>query len=207
MLVIGAKGHAKEILDILIYNEYTLEEIYFFDDISIDLPNKLFNRFPIIRTLPEVTHYLSFNPSCILGIGGVYARKMLYHKMTELGGKVETIIAQSSKIGKFNVEIAGGVNIMHQTVISSSVSIGIGSIINAASTIHHDVTVGAFCEISPNATITGNVEIGNNTYVGTGAIILPRIKIGDNVIVGAGAVVTKDVPSNNKVVGVPAKLI
>lgn len=38
-------------------------------------------------------------------------------------------------------------------------------------------------------------------------IIMPNVTIGDNVIVGAGAVETKDIPSNNIVAGIPAKVI
>lgn len=36
---------------------------------------------------------------------------------------------------------------------------------------------------------------------------MPNVTIGDNVIVGAGTVETKDIPSNNIVAGIPAKVI
>ncbi|MDL2246939.1 class I tRNA ligase family protein [Methanobrevibacter sp. OttesenSCG-928-K11] len=51
------------------------------------------------------------------------------------------------------------------------------------------------------------IIIKNGAWIGTAATILPGVTIGENSIVAAGAVVTKDVPSNSKVAGVPAKII
>jgi len=51
------------------------------------------------------------------------------------------------------------------------------------------------------------IKIGNNVFIGNYAIIMPGITIGNDVVVAAGAVVTKDIPSNNIVAGVPAKII
>jgi serine O-acetyltransferase len=49
--------------------------------------------------------------------------------------------------------------------------------------------------------------IGKNCFIGARSMVLGDINVGDNVKVGAGAVVINDVPSNNTVVGVPAKLV
>lgn len=51
----------------------------------------------------------------------------------------------------------------------------------------------------------GVLKIGDNVLLGTGAKILGNLIIGNNVKIGANAVVTKDVPSNQIAVGVPAK--
>ena len=51
------------------------------------------------------------------------------------------------------------------------------------------------------------VCIGSNVWVGGGALILPGVTIGDNAIIGAGSVVTKDVASDETVVGNPARRI
>ena len=50
MLVIGAKGFAKELLSI-IYQNNSDERICFYDDISSDLPCLLFDKYEIINDL------------------------------------------------------------------------------------------------------------------------------------------------------------
>ncbi|MBD3190502.1 MAG: serine O-acetyltransferase [Candidatus Heimdallarchaeota archaeon] len=70
-------------------------------------------------------------------------------------------------------------------------------------TIYQGVTIGGVklepCKRHPT--------IGNNVIIGAGAKILGAITIGDNVKIGANSVVTKDVPSNEVVVGIPARSI
>ena len=52
MLIIGAKGFAKEILEIL-HLRGELENLYFFDDVNDDVHGKLFGQFPILKTISE----------------------------------------------------------------------------------------------------------------------------------------------------------
>lgn len=79
--------------------------------------------------------------------------------------------------------------------------------------LHKRTVIGENCMIGSNVTIGGksghfNVPIiGRNVYIGTGAKVLGPITIGDNVTIGANAVVIKDVPANNTVAGIPAKVI
>jgi len=62
-------------------------------------------------------------------------------------------------------------------------------------------------------TITANYDgknksqtiIGDNAFIGSDSTLVAPVKIGDKAITGAGAVVTKDVKSEDVVVGVPAK--
>ncbi|SFH07617.1 maltose O-acetyltransferase [Desulfotomaculum arcticum] len=51
------------------------------------------------------------------------------------------------------------------------------------------------------------IVIGKGTWCGGHVVITSGVNIGESVVVAAGAVVTKDVISNKKVAGVPAKEI
>lgn len=207
MLIIGAKGFAKELLETIIQNNPDAE-IVFYDDISQDLPDLLFEKYPIVRTAKEAEVYFKEkNKNFVLGIGSPALRHKFYEKFKKLGGSAATVISPFAKIGKIQNVIQEGVNILTDAIIESNNIIGRGSLIHVKSLVSHDVKVGDFCEISPNANLLGNVKIGDFCRLGTGCVILPKIKLGNNVIVGAGAVVTKDVPNDSMVVGIPAQIV
>jgi len=204
MIVIGAKGHAKEVLELLI-NKFQSQELYFFDNVSKEIPDKFMNKFTIIKSLEKVPHLFESDKRFISGIGNPIARRSVVEKFLSLGGNYQTIISDKALIGSFEVEIGNGCNIMSQVFISNSVSIGQGCLINKGASIHHDVVIGNYCDISPMATILGRVTIGDNVLIGAGAVVLPDIIIGNNTIIGASSVVTKDVNESQVVYGNPAK--
>ncbi len=205
MLVVGAKGFAKELLEVIIQvNSKT--DIVFYDDISRDLPELLFDKYPIYTNEKEAETYLRENDERFaLGIGNPKLRCEFFKKFIALGGKPATVISPFAKIGIHNNSVQEGSNILTNVVIESNNSIGKGCLIHTGSLLSHDVSLGNFCEISPHVNLLGNVIIGDLCSIGTGSIILPKVTIGNNVIVGAGAVVTKDVADNKTVVGIPAK--
>ncbi len=69
-------------------------------------------------------------------------------------------------------------------------------------TVGHDTQAQARLK---KANYADDIRIGTNVWIGGGAIILSGVRIGDGAVVGAGSVVTKDVESNAKVAGNPAK--
>jgi len=207
MIIVGAKGFAKELLQVL-YQRNELDNIVFFDDVNLDLPEKLYNRFKILKTDSEVKLYFeNIDNRFALGVGNPMVRKQLYLKFSSLSGQIVTIISPKTDIGAFNTQIGQGVNIMTGSVIENDVTISDGCLVNLNCTIAHDTTIGKFTELSPGVHVSGNCKIGAFCSIGTGAVVLPKIKIGNNVTVGAGSVVTKNIDDNQIVVGIPARSI
>ncbi len=203
MLIIGAKGFAKEVLEVLFQNN--IQNIFFFDDVNPELTGNLYGKFPKLKSIEEVEiHFTTVSNEFTIGIGNPVLRKKLFDKFTKIGGEFKSTISQKSTIGNFGNSISQGCNIMTGTVITSDIHIERGVIVNLNTTIGHDSVIGEFVELSPGVSISGNCSIGSYTTIGTNATILPKITIGSNVIVAAGAVVTKDVPNNCMVAGIPA---
>lgn len=207
MLIIGAKGFAKELLQLLLDNGEA-ENAVFYDDVNQEMPDTLFGSFPLLKNPEQASEYFSTVDSRFcLGLGNPHLRYKLMQKFRDYGGVLTSVISKKATIASIDVRIGSGSNIMPTALISPSVEIGEGSLIYFQTIITHDCVVGKYAEISPSATLLGRVSIGDFTQVGGGATILSDIKVGNNVIIGAGAVVTKDIPDNAVVAGVPAKVI
>lgn len=207
MIIIGAKGFAKEVLEVL-HQLNDLDNLVFYDDVNFDMPEILYDRFPILKSMSEAQMYFNtIDNRFTIGIGNPILRKKLYDKFTAIGGKFFSTISSSSSIGSYDVEIGIGSNVLSGAIFSNSTKIGMGCIIYYNVIITHDCKVGDFVELSPNVILLGNVEVGSYSHVGSNATILPNIKIGKNVIIGAGALVTKDIPDNCVALGTPAKVI
>lgn len=206
MLIIGAKGLAKEVLEIF-HQRNELENLYFYDDISTDAPGKLYGQFPVLRNKEQVARLFDTDNRFVLGIGKPALRFELYNTFKDAGGELVSAISPLAQIGHYKTSIAAGSIVMAGTIITNDVKIGKACLINPNCTISHDTVIGDFVEISPGVQIAGNCIIGDFCTVGTNATMLPKIKLGNKVTVGAGAVVTKDVPDNKTVVGAPAKVI
>jgi len=205
MVIIGAKGLAKELLVALQWDGKA-RQVYLFDNVNQDIPGILYGRFKVIKNWEDLQHHFSQeSPEFVLGVGGQKARKFCAEKATSLGGKLSSVISKHALIGDFGVSIANGVCILPQAIISADVTIGEGTLINKSAIISHDATIGSYCEISPGARILGRTKVGDCTEIGTNAVILSDVVVGHNCRVGAGAVVSKNVPDGLTVVGIPAK--
>ena len=204
MLIVGAKGFAKEVLEVL-HQLKQLDNLVFYDDVNDDVPAFLYGQFPVLKSKEAAAHYFKTVDSCFtIGIGNPILRKKMALEFQAIGGCFTSTISPLAQIGHYGNIISEGSNIMTGTVITNDVKIGVGTLINLNCTIGHDTTVGKYVEICPNVNISGHCVIDDGVFIGTSATILPKVHIGKNSVVAAGAVVSKDVPANVMVAGIPA---
>lgn len=205
MIIVGAKGFAKELLEVC-HQLGRTDELVFFDNVSTDLPEKLFSQFPILRSEQEVkAHFEKGDSTFALGLGHPILRKQVTELFESWGGELTSLISPKANIGNFGIEIGEGNCVMTGTVITNDVILGEGNLINLNVTIGHDVQIGDYCEICPGVHISGNVTLGDQCFIGTGAVLLPGVKLGERVIVGAGSVVTRNIADGQTVKGIPAR--
>lgn len=207
MLIIGAKGFSKEVLEIC-HSNNDLENLVFYDDVNPNTANRLYEKFTVLKSIEEAKEYfLTVDNRFTLGIGNPSMRKTISEMFKDIGGVLTSTISPKADIGSYGVRIGKGANILDGAKISNDVIIGEAPIIYYDSIITHDVSIGDFAEISPNVKILGRAVIGDFCQLGAGSIILPDISIGNNVTLGAGTVVTKDLPDYCTAVGIPSRII
>lgn len=195
MILLGASGHAKVIIDILEKSGQPIEGLYDTNPELTSLAGK-----PVLQQSE-----LSPRPDqeAIVCIGDNRIRKMVVKGLSMPFG---TAIHASVQLGA-DVNIGGGTVVMAGAVINPSTNIGDHCIINTTASIDHDCEIGNYVHISPNSTLCGGISVGEGTHIGAGATIIPNIKIGKWAVIGAGAVVIADVPDFAVVVGNPARII
>ena len=195
MILIGASGHAKVIIDILEKQEVDVE---FLVDAN---PN--IKELQSYRVLHDSDYESSPSDELIISVGSNSTRKQL---SSEISTKFGWAIHPAAILGD-DVSIGAGTVIMAGVVINSSSSIGNHCIVNTGATVDHDCIINDFVHISPNATLCGSIVLGEGTHIGAGATIIPNLNIGKWVTIGAGAVIIEDVPDFAVIVGNPGKII
>ncbi len=203
MVIAGAGGHGLEVLEVLLKNGVSKNEILFFDE-DPKKSNQFIREIKVVSDLSELIRYFMTSNSFCLGVGNPIFRENLFKLLEQAGGTFKPFLAESSFLSHTAI---GRFDAMAFSFIGPETKIGRGALINTKAHVHHECKVGEFSEIGPGSMLLGNSQAGNRCRIGAGAVLLPGIKIGDDVIVGAGAVVTKNFDSGSKIVGVPARII
>ena len=104
-----------------------------------------------------------------------------------------------------NVEV-GSNNTIDRGSLGNTI-IGENTFLDNQVHIAHNVKIGKNCIITGQVGFAGSSSIGNRVMIGGQAGISGHLNIGDNVQIGGGSGVIKNIPSNSKVMGYPAKNI
>lgn len=196
MILIGASGHAKVILDILLCNGITVEKI-------IDADPAVEEIFGIPVEKEKNEPEISGVREALIAIGNNCIRKNIAESRPFSYARA---VHPSACVSDFS-SVSEGTVVMAKAAINPGAVIGRHCIINTAAVIEHDCLLEDYVHISPNAALAGNVTVGEGTHIGIGAAVIQGITIGKWVTVGAGAVIIKDIPDFATVVGNPGRII
>lgn len=195
--LIGAGGHATVLSDIAKKQKIWINGVF------IDNNAKNITMYPVIDSISNVINYK--NDEFIFAFGNIKVRKELEKNFSLHGIKWFSLI-DSTAIISDDVTIGNGTVIMPGVIINSGAKIGNHAIINSGVIIEHGCEIGNHVHMSPRSVICGNSKIGDGTWIGAGSVIIDGITIGSNSVIGAGSVVVNNIGSNQKVMGVPAKV-
>lgn len=203
VILLGAGGHAKVLLDILL--EQNIEVLGIAEKSGADLPPDLYG-VPVIGTDFDVQQYSPDKVELVNGIGSIGStalRQKVYEKFKRQDYCFTQVIHPGAIISR-RAELGEGVQIMAGAVVNIGARVGENVIINTNASVDHDCVIGAHVHIAPGATLSGGATVGDGSHIGTGASVVQNVEIGANVIVGAGAVVVNNIEAGKTVCGVPA---
>ena len=199
LLIFPFNGNGIEALDCINYEDFDL--VGFVDD---DLQKKSDQYDIYTREILE--KYKEFYLLAVPGSAESYRKRK--EIITSLGikdiGRFITAIHPNASIGR-NVKIGANCLIMAGVVITSNARINNHVCVLPNTVIHHDSVVNDYTLIGSNVVVAGGTTIGESCYIGSGTNIINGIKIGDLSLVGLGSNILKNVTSDAKMVGNPAR--
>ena len=200
LIVIGAGGYAKSVLDSVDYYNYRIKG--FLDEFSAQEEHLghpiLWHSLDEIETPEKYCYFIA--------IGNNERRKIWYDRLHERRLRLINVVDRTAIISPEAI-IGTGCFFGKMSIVNSNSVIENNCIINTKALVEHGCTVHAHANISTNSVINGDVVIGEGSFIGSCSVTIGQKIIGQWSTVGAGAVVTKDVGDGITVAGVPAKII
>ncbi len=207
ILIYGASGHAKMIVDIILKNnKYTI--IGFVD--SYKPLNQDIYGYKIIGNLDTLPNLIKEHNihGIIIGIGDNFTRQKAYHKIEKIAPTLEFVsVIHPSAILAHDIVIPKGVVIMPNAVVNANAKIGEFCILNTKSSLGHDSIMADFSSLASGGIIGGNVQIGICSAVCLRASIIQNITIGDYTVIGAASLVLKSIGDYKQAFGIPINSI
>lgn len=206
VIILGAGGHAKVLIDALLATSAVIAGIV---DPDLTLTGSRILGVPVLGNDDIISDFPPSKVNLVNGLGSIglpVKRQQLFKRLKGLGYDFTTVVHPSAIIAP-DVVLGEGTQVMAGVIIQPGCRIGINSIINTSASIDHDCIIGDHAHIAPGVTMSGGVKVGTCSHIATAATVIQGVSIGEKSLVGAGALVLKDVSPSITVVGVPAKVM
>ncbi|WP_203228771.1 acetyltransferase [Flavobacterium sp. LMO6] len=203
IIIIGAGGHAAELIDYLIYMNHTSvttssqnwEIVGLIDDSEANYHQYQY-RFPYLGTIQA--HQVRNDVGYIMGIANMKYRRTIIEELLQKKAQFISIIHPTALVSP-SAKIGVGCVISHNVSIGPKAVIGDFNLINSRCTIGHDTTIEAYNFLSPQVVTGGFAVLGEENFIGTNGVVLPGITLGNKNTVAAGMIVDKNVTDNTTV--------
>jgi sugar O-acyltransferase (sialic acid O-acetyltransferase NeuD family) len=198
MLIAGAGNLGKHCLDMLLYDECE-ERISFFDD-NPALPEHLYGRYPVLKTVEAVKEFFAAEGhSFIAAVGNNRMREKMVLRMEALGGRLVSLVSSRAYISPL-LALSDSVIVQPGAALAHEICMGRSCTIHANAVIGHDVVMGNYVSVASLSTLIGPCLVGDYTFIGTNVVVHPGLRIGKNCYIGSGVVVREDLPDHGTLV-------
>ena len=205
VVIIGAGGHGKVVLDIL-RAAGQHEAVGFIDSFA----NRAGTSFAGLKIFGPANMLPKLRQQGIRGaivaIGDCRARQMYAKLLVEQGFELANAIHPTASISP-SATVGRNVVVAALAAVSTEARLADSVILNTSCVVDHECELGDAVHVCPGAHLAGRVRVGAGAWIGLGANVIQCMSVGEHATVGAGAVVIQDVPAYATVVGVPARVI
>ena len=206
ILIAGASGHSKMIVDII--NKNSNYKIVGYID-SFKKAGEIIYGYEILGDFEKLNSIIdTYNiKGIIIGIGDNTIRKNIKDKITKIAPNLNFITAiHPNAVLANDIIISEGTVIMAGAIINADAKVGKFCIINSNASLGHESIMEDFSSLSPGVSVGGNVKIGMCTVIGLKAGLKQGVTIGKYSIIGAGSLVLKPVGDYVMAYGVPIRV-
>ncbi len=168
LVILGAGGHAKVVLDAVL-SEGKWEVIGFcVDDIVVG--SKIFDQYKVLDDASLSHKQIDFTTFFVVAVGDNMHRKRLYDNAAL----------------KFSPAV-----IVHATAfVSASASIGKGTVVLAKAVVNAGSYIGENSIVSTGVLIDHDCSIGNNSHLAIGTVVASKVTLPHNFLSDPAAVLT-----------------
>lgn len=205
MVIIGAGGHGRVVLDILQASKHY--HIRGFLDSNKALHGQAVDGVPVLGdvSLLDELHGKGV-AGAIVAIGDNSTRKFYASVVANHGLELVNAIHPTASLAH-TVTIGSNVVIAAGAMVCAHASVSDSAILNTGCIVEHECSIGQAAHICPGVRLAGHVSVGPVAFVGIGAVVIQGLTVGQAAVVGAGSVVLRDVPPYTTCVGQPARVV
>ncbi len=207
VVVFGASGHAKVVLDIL-HRSGSFEIIGLLDNYKPI--GTLCTGHLVVGGLGDLPELRKRHDSlgAVVAIGDNWIRARIVREIQDRCQEIDFVRAvhPSAEIAA-DVEVGAGTVVMAGAIVNPGAKIGEFCILNTRASLDHDSVMDCYSSLGPAATTGGGVKLGAYSNIGIGASVVQEVSIGQHSIIGAGAVVLRAIPDQVVAYGIPARII
>jgi len=211
IILLGASGGCVDILDAIFdINGASRNDKYdvvgFLDDRK-DLLGKTILGAEVLGPFSSISNY----PDChfVTGIGSpenYWRREKIIQSLNVEMERFVTLIHPTASISS-SATIGRGSVIFQNVTITTNVKIGTQVLILPNSVVSHDAVVGDYSILNAGVCLASSVRVARSSYIGSNSSVRQGIGIGARSLVGMGSVVVKDIKKNEVVVGNPGRFL
>jgi sugar O-acyltransferase (sialic acid O-acetyltransferase NeuD family) len=195
LLIFGAGGHAKAIMDMVKQmDNYSIAGIL--DDDKL-LTGRQVLDIPVLGTRALFPNLIGQGVKLAAnGVGGIldiHVRIKVFEALEGAGFSFPALIHPHATVEP-SAKVEQGVQVFANAYVGSEAFLHPRCMVNTNAVVSHDCVIGAYTHIAPGALLAGHVHVGARTLVGMGVTTAIGVRIGDGVRIGNGAIILADVP-------------